>query len=323
MKKLFETLLAHLEAGEDLMLLSILSDVGSTPRGKGAQMLVGKSGRLYGTIGGGSVEFLAEKEAKELLTEKRSAARMFPLHHGQGDIGMVCGGDVEVWMQFVPSSEMVWSDLAREVVDRISQRRQGWLVQPLDGSAAFLCDSQPDEENSLALPLPIGERAVIFGGGHCSQALVPLLHSVGFRVTVMDCREEFSARELFPLAETVICGDYGRISDYLTLEEEDYVVVLTSGHAFDLEVEAQVLRSPLAYLGVIGSRSKTAAVNRALREREFDEADFARVHTPIGTPIKAVTPAEIAVSIAGEMIYERALRRENAGEVRHGCPMHE
>ena len=84
-----------------------------------------------------------------------------------------------------------------------------------------------------------------------------------------------------------------------------------------------MLRGPFAYLGVIGSRSKTAAVNQQLRAAGIPEEAIARVHTPIGTAIKAVTPAEIAVSIAGEMIYERALRREARGEVRHGCPMHE
>ena len=94
--------------------------------------------------------------------------------------------------------------------------------------------------------------------------------------------------------------------------------------SIDLEVEDQVLRYPLAYVGVIGSRKKTAAVNAALRESGISEEALRRVHTPIGTPIKAVTPAEIAVSIAGEMICERAMRREARGEeTGHGCPMHE
>ena len=75
-------------------------------------------------------------------------------------------------------------------------------------------------------------------------------------------------------------------------------------------------------IGVIGSRAKTASVNARLREAGISEAAIASVHTPIGTAIKAVTPEEIAVSIAGEMICVRATRREAAGEVHHGCPMH-
>ena len=84
----------------------------------------------------------------------------------------------------------------------------------------------------------------------------------------------------------------------------------------------QVLRGETAYVGVIGSRKKTAFVNQRLREAGIPEEKIAFVHTPVGTPIKAVTPEEIAVSIAGEMICVRAARREAAGEVHHGCPMH-
>ena len=324
MRNIFAKMLYELEKKHDLMLVSILSDQGSSPQGKGAQMLLNTGGRIEGTIGGGNVEFLAEKIAKELLAQKRSERHAFPLHPGAGETGMLCGGDVEVWMQFVDASDLRWADLAGRITERIDQRQKGWLVQHLDGSMPELAEERPLEgEERLVLPLPIGERAVIFGGGHCSQALVPLLKSVGFRVTVMDCREAFAKPTLFPGAEQVICGDYERISDVLTLTEEDYVVVLTSGHAFDFTVQEQVLRGPLAYIGVIGSRSKTAAVNQRLRERGVPEEAIARVHTPIGTAIKAVTPAEIAVSITGEMIYERALKREARGEIHHGCPMHE
>lgn len=324
MRNLFAKMLYELEKKHDLMLVSILSDSGSAPRGKGAQMLLNANGRVEGTIGGGNVEFLSEKLAKELLAQKRSARHSFPLHPGAGEIGMLCGGDVEVWMQFVDAADPRWAELAGRVTERIDRRQKGWLVQKLDGSLPEPTEEMPPEgEDCFALPLPIGERAVIFGGGHCSQALVPLLSSVGFRVTVMDCREEFAKPSLFPGAERVICGDYERIRDVLTLTEEDYVVVLTSGHTFDFAVQEQVLRGPLAYIGVIGSRSKTAAVNGRLRERGIPEEAIARVHTPIGTAIKAVTPAEIAVSIAGEMIYERALMREARGEIHRGCPMHE
>ena len=97
------------------------------------------------------------------------------------------------------------------------------------------------------------------------------------------------------------------------------MVIMTSGHMRDFQVEDQVLRGPFAYVGVIGSRRKTASVNQRLREAGVPEEAIALVHTPIGTPILAVTPEEIAVSIAGEMIQVRAQRR---GPTPHGCPMH-
>ena len=323
MRTLFAKMLYELEKKHDLMLVSILSDSGSAPRGKGAQMLLNASGRVEGTIGGGNVEFLSEKMALELLEEKCSARHSFPLHPGAGEIGMLCGGDVEVWMQFVDAADPRWAELAGCVTERIDRREKGWLVQKLDGSVAELAEERPmEEETSLVLPLPIGERAVIFGGGHCSQALAPLLHSVGFRVTVMDNRAEYADPADFPGSERVFCGDYLRVDDYMDLGEDDFVVVMTNGHSHDYDIEAQLLPRKLAYIGVIGSRRKTAVVNARLREAGVPEEGIAQVHTPIGTPIKAVTPAEIAISIVGEMICERATRREAAGQRYNGCPMH-
>ena len=150
----------------------------------------------------------------------------------------------------------------------------------------------------------------------------PLLKTVGFRVTVMDCRPEYTDPADFPAAERIICGDYLHIDQYLELGSEDYVVVMTNGHSYDFDVLEQALRKKLAYIGVIGSRKKTAVVNQRLRDAGVSEEGIAQNHTPIGTAIKAVTPAEIAVSIAGEMIYERALRREADGIRFSGCPMH-
>ena len=80
----------------------------------------------------------------------------------------------------------------------------------------------------------------------------------------------------------------------------------------DFEVEEQLLRCELAYIGVIGSRKKTAAVNAKLREAGISEEQLAKVHTPIGLAIGAVTPEEIAVSIAAEMIQVRAERRKES-----------
>ena len=102
----------------------------------------------------------------------------------------------------------------------------------------------------------------------------------------------------------------GVVAGWLDIPEDAYAVVVTSGHLHDFEVLEQLLRRDLAYVGVIGSRKKTAAVNEKLRAAGIDEERLARVHAPIGLAIGAVTPQEIAVSIAAEMIAVRAERRK-------------
>ena len=323
MNGIFTTLLYEMEKHHDTVLCTIIADSGSTPRGKGAQMLVGDAGLLSGTIGGGAVEGGAIALGQTLLRERRSAVHEYKLRHNDGeDIGMVCGGDVTVHLQFIAAGDPVWRELAGSVLHRIALRQPGALVLALDGGAPALRDVPETDSAHIALPLPIGERAILFGGGHCSLALCPLLTTVGFRVTVVDDRPELVTKERFPTADAVICCDLDRVAETVPIGEEDYVVVMTNGHSHDFAVQEQVLRGKYAYIGVIGSRAKTASVNARLREAGISEAAIASVHTPIGTAIKAVTPEEIAVSIAGEMICVRATRRENAGVVLHGCPMH-
>lgn len=323
MNGIFTTLLYEMEKHHDTVLCTIIADSGSTPRGMGAQMLVGEKGLLCGTIGGGAVEGQSIELGKKLLQERRSTVHEYKLHHNDTeDIGMVCGGDVTVHLQFIAADDPAWQKLAGEILRRIALRQPVWLVLALDGGTPALQDTAETDSAHAALPLPIGERAILFGAGHCSLALCPLLTTVGFRVTVVDDRPELVTRERFPTADAVVCCDLDHLADAVPVGGEDYVVVMTNGHSHDFAVQEQVLRGQYAYIGVIGSRAKTASVNARLRAAGIREEAIAAVHTPIGTAIKAVTPEEIAVSIAGEMICVRATRRENAGVQLHGCPMH-
>ena len=338
MKTIFAHMRYRLQKQQDVVLVTLVEEAGSAPRGTGAQMLVGKEGRIAGSIGGGAVEIKSVELAGELLKTGKSLLRRFSLRQEAGDIGMVCGGDVSAWFQYVPAGDEVWRRLSDEACAIFDEHGTGLFVQSLRGGAPSLLDENgrviagdtvPAEavraglvDGYFSMELPKGERAVIFGAGHIARALVPILRSVGFRPIVFDCRSEYAAKEYFPEAEAVICGDYLRIGDYLTIAPDDYLVVMTHGHTHDFELQEQLLRGTFAYIGVIGSRAKTAAVTARLMAAGLSEDAVRQVHTPIGTRIKAVTPQEIAVSIAGEMIYERAVIREQAGILSHGCPMH-
>ena len=124
----------------------------------------------------------------------------------------------------------------------------------------------------------------------------------------MDDRPEFACAELFPAAEEGLLIDFQHVADYVSIGPEDYVCVMTRGHAFDAVVQAQALRTPACYIGVIGSRHKAAGVRASLKEQGFSDQELDRIITPIGLEIKAETPAEIAISIAGQMILHRAER---------------
>jgi len=146
----------------------------------------------------------------------------------------------------------------------------------------------------------------IFGGGHVAQELVPVLAHLGFRCTVMDDRPDFANPGMFPQAEEVITGDFSRISDFLTVTPNDYLVVMTRGHSFDYEVQVQAMRTGACYIGVIGSKSKAGIIAQKLSREGFSQEEINRVHSPIGINIASETQAEIAVSIAAQLIQVRA-----------------
>ena len=101
-------------------------------------------------------------------------------------------------------------------------------------------------------------------------------------------------------------GDFRRIFDKVSLTADDYAVVMTPGHQADYEILEQVLRTLATYIGCIGSRKKVALTRERLAAAGFSQQDIDRVHAPIGLPILAETPEEIAISVAAEMIRHRA-----------------
>ena len=315
MKEILQQILRHIHQ-EDLILVTIISRQGSAPRGVGSQMLAGQAGLLTGTVGGGAVEACALRHAGELLVSGRSCRVSLDLTGTTcHSLDMVCGGGVELLFSYIPKGDAHWQSLAERALEALETRRPGTLLlshrQPPeliwgDPSAPYGGCLSGDV---FHLPLPLPQRVVVFGGGHVAQALVPLLAAVDFQVVVFDNRREFADPARFPQAKQVICGVYENIPLTLSLDPQDFYIIMTHGHSFDFALENQLLRRPFAYLGVMGSRRKTASVNARLKDAGVAEEAIAQVHTPIGVAIGAVTPAEIALSIAAQCIACRAARR--------------
>ena len=333
MKQLFLSMYDALSKGQDMVFCSIIKSSGSTPRGSGAAMAVFADGGTRGTVGGGPVEYQSILHAKELLKSRASGTREFILTPNQlADIGMICGGRVEVYFRYISPYDAYCPALFEKAASLYDSGENSWLVIslaegalglytsseglspsfPLDeGVIAPLLISKPSlsaDGACFAIPLARADTLYLFGGGHVSQELAPVIVHLGFSVVLYEDREQFSRPSLFPGVRNIITAPYCEMSSRITVNPEDYIVIMTRGHQGDYELLEQALRTPAGYVGVIGSRSKIAATNRRLREAGVSEEDIARVHTPIGLPIGAETPAEIAISIAAELIAHRAGR---------------
>jgi xanthine dehydrogenase accessory factor len=157
-------------------------------------------------------------------------------------------------------------------------------------------------------PLP---RAVIFGAGHISRSLSRLCAMLGFSVAVVDDRESYANRERFPEADEVLAGNYEEIFPKLDIHSGCYLIIVTRGHRDDMRVLRWAVTTGAGYIAMIGSRRKVISVVRELQKEGLAPELFERVHAPMGLDIGAVTPEEIAVSVAAEMIAVRRKASSN------------
>ncbi len=146
---------------------------------------------------------------------------------------------------------------------------------------------------------------VLVGGGHVSNAIAPVAKSVGFRLFVVDDREEFANAERFPEAEIVRSGEYAETIRGLPINANTFVVVATRGHRYDDAALAAAMETPASYVGLLGSRRKTILIYEELLHRGWPIERVKAVHAPIGLDIGGRTPEEIAISIMAEILAFR------------------
>ena len=189
----------------------------------------------------------------------------------------------------------------------------------LDATLVGLAEQARSEERPRFVEQPVPAHIdpllprpalFIFGAGHLAVPLAMIADLVGFRVVVVDDREEFATPQRFPWAEQVLVGSVSEVFAHPLIGPDSpggqtYIVAITRGHALDEEVVAHALRTPARYIGMVGSKRKVASVRARLRGRGFSDQDLQRLYAPIGLDIGSDTVEEIAVSIAAELIAVR------------------
>ncbi len=343
MREIVKEAIGLLEKGQGFALATIVEQARSAPRSAGARMVVRKDGAVIGTVGGGALEARVQKIAAEVMTSRKAALVSFNLTAGDSSgMGMICGGEVSVLIEYVDAGDPSCLPLYRDLAAALERSERAWLVTLLpseeDGrsgrsflmrangevtgilgdAAESLQDLLDEVRGCRAFTFLKGRRAVIdslgnrgtaliFGAGHVGRSLVPVLSSVEFRTVILDDRQEFANLERFGCADEIVHLDsFEDAFRGVTIDEQSYVVIITRGHLHDRTVLGQALRTTAAYIGLIGSRTKRDLTFQALLDEGFVKEDLERIHSPIGLSIKAETPAEIAVSIAAELIRIRA-----------------
>ncbi|HLX64980.1 MAG TPA: XdhC/CoxI family protein [Planctomycetota bacterium] len=263
-----------------LVIATVVRDSGSVPRRCGAKMLIHPDGATRGTVGGGLFEQRVIRDALAALDGGRSVLRGY---------------------SFRPSDER---ECGRSLT--VAARGEHCAVsdaEVADQTFGAICGGRVDVFLEVVMP---AERLLIVGGGHCGRALAQAASLLDFSIVIVDDRDEHSKPEDFAFrgVESVL-----RLTpDFSELPEVDahtYVVLVSKGFITDTEALRRVIRSPAAYIGMIGSAQKRDTVFEKLRAEGISDELLARVHAPIGLEIGADSPAEIAVSILAEIIRKR------------------
>ncbi|MCC5876327.1 MAG: XdhC family protein [Candidatus Sumerlaeia bacterium] len=147
---------------------------------------------------------------------------------------------------------------------------------------------------------------LICGGGHISKAIAHVCQGLDFRIVVVDDRPQFANQARFPTADETICCDYTNLAEKVQLTGTTFAVTVTRGHSGDEVCLRSLLASPAPYVAMIGSSSKWANLRSNLLGAGYTKEQLERVITPAGLDIGSVTPEEIAVSVAAQIIQKRA-----------------
>ncbi|UCF16164.1 MAG: XdhC family protein [Phycisphaerales bacterium] len=342
MTNINQIIVDFIDSGRSFAVALVLQAEGSTPRKAAVRAVIDETGRIQGTIGGGAVEAEAQRRAVEACRSGRPDIFEMVLHGADRTAGEpICGGMMRILLD--PTAVKDRASYA-QVTEAVRQRQRGvllttvragkptevttrWFSQesipsdaPFPGAdkirscmaretpQLFVEPSRGASPSLQVLVEPVIPKPllVIAGGGHIGQALALQASLVGFDITLVDDRAEFTDPALYPEAVTTCCDDIARKVADLSAGNDTYVVVVTRGHKLDAEALEACIHTPVAYIGMIGSRRKVALIRENFVGTGLaTEEEFDRVFTPIGLDIGAVTVPEIAASIVAELIAVR------------------
>jgi xanthine dehydrogenase accessory factor len=337
---LYSKLYQTLKNGKGAVLVRIVRREGSAPRGVGSVCLVDADGTLFGTIGGGLLEYKAVEKAKVLLKKRITSLTTVKMTAKKiAEEGMICGGRVELFFEpILPEDDTV--EFFRTINDLFQSGGSGTLITLIRDEAdvsapdtrilvdkegrvtgsipfvklpehaiqAHLIEGEGTGRGLFLEPVVQNPELLLFGGGHISTFVSSLAKTIGFDVSVFDDLGEFANRERFPEVNEIYHMSYKDALENIAITESSYIVIVTRGHGGDKDVLELVLKSGAspAYVGMIGSIRKRDTIYKALMENEISQKALAAVHCPVGLDIGARTPEEIAVSIIAEVIQVKS-----------------
>ena len=335
MKELLPTIIKWTSANKPFARATVIQTWGSSPRPVGSTMLVNEDMEMAGSVSGGCVEGAVIKAVLPLI-ENGAGQR---LAYGVADeeaweVGLSCGGKMQVYAeQFLAfdaraEEQAAWEQLRNclehdepgVLLTELVEGRGAHTVVLPDGRQTGQVISERLKTEALrayrerknqviaegqyfAQVFPRKSQMLIIGAAHITVDLVKLASMYGFETVVIDPRGVFAKKTEFPHPPDQLVEKYpAEVLPGFTLDAYTFAVILSHDPKIDDNALHVLLKSDVAYIGALGSRKTHAKRTARLLEAGFSEAETGRIHAPVGVAIKAKSPAEIALSVMGEII---------------------
>jgi xanthine dehydrogenase accessory factor len=335
MREIADGLAAWHAAGLRFAVATVVRTFSSAPRPPGAAMAVAENGEVLGSISGGCVEGAVYDLALLTLETSETTLQRYGVSDDEAfEVGLTCGGTIDILVQPADYPELadvldavragrpvaMVSAAGRHLVvhpDRFSgdlgdpgltaaaaQQATGMLAH---GATAMIelgahGEQRMDQVSVFVQSFAPPPRMLVFGAIDFAGAVARIGKFLGYHVVVCDARPIFATRKRFPDADELVVQWPHRYLAETVVDERTVICVLTHDPKFDVPLLEAALRTPAAYIGVMGSRRTHDDRLQRLRELGMGEEALSRLSAPIGLDLGARTPEETAVAIAAEII---------------------
>ena len=336
-----------LQAGEPVVLATVVQTWGSAPRAAGGKMAVAAGDRLSGSVSGGCVEGAVAECAAQVLRDGRPQLLRFGVADETAwEVGLACGGTIEVFVQplapalfeFVRAAREKFQGAVRAIVVRSAaagllgselllredSAQAGTLGAVLDAAALIEMQRALHSGKSKCVPIEsaAGERIelfldvllppatlIIIGGVHIAVPLCALAGTLGYRTVVVDPRRAFGSAERFPHVDQLLTAWPDAALATLGINTNTAIALLTHDPKLDDPGLLLALPSAAFYVGALGSPATNAKRRQRLLDAGLAPAVLDRLHAPIGLDLGGRSPEEIALSIMAQVVSARHARK--------------
>ncbi len=295
-----------------VILLVVIENKGSSPGKPGFKMAVAGDDTMKGSVGGGVSEYrLVELAKKELKKETPEISIKREVHQPDAETdksGMICSG--EQWVAFYPIRKNK-PVVVNNIISAIESGKKGIIRFTQNGFDFNLTGHQQNKpvnpvisSNEWKFTEETGNQnhLYIIGAGHVGLALSRVMNSLDFIIHLFDSRKDLNTFQENNEENHYRIINYKDIGSLVPESDKTYVVIMTFGHSNDELILKQLINKNIKYLGMMGSNKKVETVFKDLENKGFKKERLQKVHAPIGLEIASRTPAEIAISIAAQLI---------------------